>query len=216
MTPCHPSMQILVGPDWEVNRIKIHCPCSFKHTDLHSEILGQLFEKRENGWGKAFLSPCWACPFFPIDWTFDQPSPLFSPLAQCRILTTGAPCVCEYACEQGCLRIGVLPLCSRQSAGFCPGPWSATSAGHALSLEGKPFPNRPLVTYSNRAGQDPLDRSLSQPLFLPIELRTMFSYQTFWSSHTVIVTQHFWRSSPFGECVMTRKARHQIALPVSE
>lgn len=64
-------------------------------------------------------------------------------------------CVSTHASETECLRTSVLPLYSRQSAGFCPGPWSATSTGHDLSLEGKPFPNRPAVTYGYRAGQDP-------------------------------------------------------------
>lgn len=41
-------------------------------------------------------------------------------------------------------------------------------------------------------------------------------FQTIQRSHTVCVTQDFLGSSPFGECVITRKARHQIALPLSE
>lgn len=118
--------------------------------------LSKKKEKKRKRLRQGLLEPLLGPPF--LSYRLDVRSTftfVFSSRSMQDSLHRRSLCVSMHASETECLRTSVLPLYSRQSAGFCPGPWSATSAGQDLSLEGKPFPNRPAVTYGYRAGQDP-------------------------------------------------------------
>lgn len=150
--------------------IKIHCPCSFKHTLTCTANSSANSSKKGKRLRQSLIELLLGPPFlcYRLDSSINLHlcfllalSAGFSPQ---ELLVWVNVCVSTHASERECLRTSVLPLYSRQSAGFCPGPWSVTSAGRAVIIEDKPFSRWHTLTDLDRTRGPPHSFIISHTL----------------------------------------------------